>query len=440
LLQILKKDEFKMKTSDTQNSWKNRNFGFFTKYIFFFLFLIFYFPQQTISQNDFRPGFIVTLENDTIQGFVDYRGDLKNSRYCTFKKNKESAHVQYNPRDIKAYKFTDSKYYVSKKIAIEQQQDHVFLEFLVDGIVNLYYYADINNSQYFIEDRSGNLHKLTNEASDEYLKDIGYVRINSKRYIGLLKATFADCLEIQPEIERVHLNHKSLINIAKNYHNYVCDGEKCIVYQKPVPKLSVKIAPVVGGNASFLRFNEGLYSNFEFDQNYFPFMGVFLDAVLPRFNEKLSLEIESTLNKPSFYGRFFDNSGITTDYYQANINVFLMQSSASLKYTFPRNKIRPTFAIGLSSNIFLSKDQKTIKESVFNQVVHTYETFDPPLTSNLYGLLLQVGFNYILPSQRTIFTKLRVSHLSNRESDSRSIIQAAGISLGMFLSNPANNL
>ena len=70
-----------------------------TSLIFIFLII----TQISFAQKDFREGYIVTKENDTIQGLIDYRGDIRNSEKCVFKQNAESSDIEYLPADINAY-------------------------------------------------------------------------------------------------------------------------------------------------------------------------------------------------------------------------------------------------------------------------------------------------------------------------------------------------
>ena len=83
---------------------------------------------QLSGQNNFRPGYYITWENDTIFGLIDYRGEVKNSGFCLFKKDETSEPKRFEPSEIQAYRFTDSKYYISRTIHLKEQEKQVFLE------------------------------------------------------------------------------------------------------------------------------------------------------------------------------------------------------------------------------------------------------------------------------------------------------------------------
>ena len=104
------------------------------------------------AQRDYRKGYIITNRQDTIYGWIDYRGDIRNSKVCSFKKTENDQATEYSPSDILAYRFIDSKFYVSKNVGTADAPNQVFLEYLVNGLANLYYFRDENsNDHYYIE-------------------------------------------------------------------------------------------------------------------------------------------------------------------------------------------------------------------------------------------------------------------------------------------------
>lgn len=60
-----------------------------------FLFLNFYFLLT--GQTGFREGYIITLNQDTAYGTIDFRGDINNSLKCIFK-NKSDVSNEYSPK------------------------------------------------------------------------------------------------------------------------------------------------------------------------------------------------------------------------------------------------------------------------------------------------------------------------------------------------------
>lgn len=73
------------------------------------------------AQNNYRPGFIITVQKDTIYGEIDYRTDKMNAKRCVFQsQGNDTEPVTYHPFEILGYRFTDDgKYYVSKNIELK---------------------------------------------------------------------------------------------------------------------------------------------------------------------------------------------------------------------------------------------------------------------------------------------------------------------------------
>src|SRR5690606_24112075 len=103
------------------------------------------------AQSDFRPGYVITNSFDTIQGFVDYRGEIRSMKVCTFKESMEAPSKEFLPGNIYGYRFNTGKFFVSKEINTKELNDTVFVEFLLKGISNLYYYAGGDYNAYFLE-------------------------------------------------------------------------------------------------------------------------------------------------------------------------------------------------------------------------------------------------------------------------------------------------
>lgn len=126
------------------------------KYIIipFTLFFIFIFHSQ-YAQSDFREGYIINNENDTTYGLIDYRGSMRSSKHCTFKSDDASEQIKYSPSEIAGYRFTDNKYYVSRTVKREEGASVFFLEFLINGKVDIYFYRDKGEDYYLVDNGMG---------------------------------------------------------------------------------------------------------------------------------------------------------------------------------------------------------------------------------------------------------------------------------------------
>lgn len=200
-------------------------------------------------KGDFRSGFVITNESDTVYGQVNLQSNYQNSRICEFIKQGSDTLINFEPGDIKGYRIYDEKYYVTKTVQIDSAEQTLFLEFLLEGIVNLYYYNGYGKVIYFIE-KDGELTALSNEESILIKDGIKY-SVNTHKYKGLLKYVFRDSPDIGKKIQHTSFDMKPLINVTREYHNSVCDDYQCIDYTKSI-HLGMFLEPSVGINASRL--------------------------------------------------------------------------------------------------------------------------------------------------------------------------------------------
>jgi hypothetical protein len=203
------------------------------------------------GQKDYKRGYVITFDNDTLFGTIGLNSNYRNSRSCYFQSNKDQEVKVYAPADIKAYRVENSKYYVSKEVTWNDKKELVFLEFLLDGIVNLYYIKESISEYYFIE-RDTALILLSNderrivvESTVASGKDDKTYLTNSNQYIGVLKYLFQDSPEVMKDISNTQFDYKPLINLTREYHESVCKDYSCIDYTKNT-KMSVYLEPNFG--------------------------------------------------------------------------------------------------------------------------------------------------------------------------------------------------
>ncbi|MEQ9304840.1 MAG: hypothetical protein RJQ14_13110 [Marinoscillum sp.] len=298
-------------------------------------FLVLLFSTEVVNaQTDFQPGYVIELAGDTLLGQIDYRGDILMGTACKFKDH-ENMIKNYSPSEIAAFRFTDSKYYVSKVV----HKKKVFLEYLINGVVDIYYLRDDSGDHYFIEKEGI---ELTEIPYDEEIKYIGdkQVYYESKKHIGLLYYYMQDALDFQSRIQLVKKpEHKNLIRLAKDYHNAVCEDEKCIIYERQPP--AIKILP------ELLR---GIinYSNVDNlnDKNYLQ-TGIIGHIWMPRVSEKLYFRTGVLISQLEIDGQ--------TTYFRVPLQ---------LEYIYPKGFFRPRLAYGLNYYFANSQPVGNVSQSV----------------------------------------------------------------------------
>ena len=271
------------------------------------------------AQTDFRPGYIINSTGDTIYGEIDYRSDLLMSSVCKFK-GKESEIREYYPNDIIAFRFSDSKYYVSREI----NNRNVFLEYLIKGEINIYYMRDDFGDHYYLDKENEKLTEIPYEEGIKHVDD-KEVYYESTQHIGLLYYYMQDAPDFQSRIQSVKKpEHQNLVKLAEDYHNAVCEGEQCIIYEKPTPL--IKILPELVGGAI-------KYSNVDnLNDKYYTHAGIIGHIWMPRTSEKMYFRTGVLVSR-------LEIDGQEKTYYKIPMQ---------LEYIYPKGIFRPRIAYGLN--------------------------------------------------------------------------------------------
>jgi hypothetical protein len=271
------------------------------------------------AQTNFKPGYIIKTNNDTVYGEIDYRGDLLMGEVCTFKPQGLNEELKFSPNDLIGFRFINSKYFISKEVNGEK----IFLEFLIKGKINIYYSRDENGNHYFLEKEGIKISELPYEEVIKYKDGTPYL-YESTRHMGVLNAFTQDAPGFQTRIELIKKpEHRSLIKLAEDYHNKVCQGEQCIIYEKDVPL--IKVDPEIsGGIAKYYHANLEEKNDVQ--------AGILVYVWMPRTNENLFFRSGVLYSSTKYNGK--------KDY--------LIKIPFQIEYLYPRWVVRPKAAFGVN--------------------------------------------------------------------------------------------
>ena len=238
------------------------------------------------SQNNWKNGYIIQLSKDTVHGQIKLREYDKMSVLCMFRNDENSPTMEYTPKEIISYVIPNIGYYVSRTI---DNTKLVFLEFLVEGKLDLYYIRDDDGDRFFIQTDSLPLKEVV------YLeKFVGDDRGNtymyqSKSHIGLLHYYTKDAPKLWNRIDNRKPDFKNLRNIVVDYHNAVCPNENCITYRNTDTYVNILLG-FHFGNVNF----RTIYGEDNFDDHLLTF-GIQLRVGSPRISKRLYLRTGAML-------------------------------------------------------------------------------------------------------------------------------------------------
>ncbi len=246
------------------------------RYLFTLLLLII--PCFIYAQEGFKKGFVQLTKTDTIFGLIESNSYYNNSLVCNFRKSADDETTKYTPDQIFGFYLNDGKYYISKEV----DGKRCFLEFVVEGKLNVYFTQDKDlNNRYFVEKDTLPLRELVYKK-EVVLDDEGIQWVSrSKTHNQILAYYTSDC----PQLRETAMNFskpesRSLIKFAENYHNATCTSEKCIVYEKK--RKAVFELELTGGITRIfpLEYKHIVGTNF-------PTGGVMLGMMMPSVSESI---------------------------------------------------------------------------------------------------------------------------------------------------------
>ncbi|MDR0874462.1 MAG: hypothetical protein LBN27_13530 [Prevotellaceae bacterium] len=333
------------------------------------------------AQSNYKEGYVITNNNDTLRGWIDYRTDKMNAQICNFKRNIEDKEpTAYKPGDIIGFRFSqEGKFYVTRSIEIEKRQPQtVFLEYLVQGLMNLYFYTDENDLSYYIfEDRDTGKMTYTTKKPDEITTtENGQYNKPDNRYRSILAYTFKDYESIKKEAQKLDFKHSSMIDLAKDYHKLVCTtDEECIEFETKEDKKKTKVRFLVSGGMEY-QSTKNEHLDIKFDPYFAPFIKAGIDFSVPRWQKSLSLVFNLYLTKTELRYKgdpekdiYVSETPRTGNYYNClfmdyTLNAYQIGTELYLKYTYPKGKFRPNCQMGI--NIYGRN---------FNEKLYSYEEY-----------------------------------------------------------------
>jgi hypothetical protein len=320
-----------MKALTTQ-PWKQKSY--------LFLLLFFFSSLALHAQGNFRPGFIITMQQDTIFGEIDLRINRLNAESCLFRASDSSEVQRFAPFEILAYRFSqEGKFYVSKRIELTPGVPvPVFLEYLLEGMRSLYYYETNEAIPIYFVQVGDRLVKV----DAPYLTDNGTGQMFTRgkdRYIPILGVVF-DTPEVKKELSKATYTRKSMIKIARDYHYATCTtGEDCVEFETDesgTPPLLWSLTPYAGVVQHFVANKE--------DDSPNPDLGYIFGATFtltnPRWSKALSFVADLSLSR--FAGKYGRNV-----YVERKYNGHIISGKLGVLLAKPSGKCRPFIGAGI---------------------------------------------------------------------------------------------
>lgn len=361
------------------------------------------------AQKDYQPAYIISLQGDSIQGFLDYRNWSINPKEINFKTSENGAIKTYAPIEIKAFGIA-SDHYISAVVEREisstnisqlkqspdfnLQLDTCFLQVIYSGEKSLYFHKHNTAKENFYINEDGKIELLKYK---KYLKDVNKIKEN-KSYIAQLM----NYLDKEPEIaalaSNTSYNRKSLSRLFAAYYTAT---NKSIDYIKKKEPITSKFGITLGLRSTGFTFSSSSPDFFNAaiqhneDRSNKISAGVTLELVLPRMQKKLSIYNEliySSYNTKST-SRQIEHDSLYYDL-SSELGLTYIRLNNLIRYSYPLKSMKIFANVGVANAIAIqTKNELTTVKTFYTQVTTEDSNLIDDIRKHEQAFLLGAGMN-----------------------------------------------
>jgi hypothetical protein len=324
------------------------------------------------AQKNYVPAIVISRQNDSLRGLVDYRNWRISPEQISFKQDMSAEEQRFKAADIAGFLIVpDNELYLSRQVQLDitvqtldnllstneriYRNDTVFLMTIVKGAYNLYSFTDRNDQPHFVYDSAGQpareLRMIRSRASDG-----SSAIVNIDLYKQQLEFLFAACPDVAKRARRVSYAENPLRDLFIGYHECRNPSEKIVVKAKE--KLSIRWGLLAGAGFNSYNFTGGHFlAKVNYTGTTTPLPGLFIDVPVSRNRHQYWCSAEA-------YYKVLDASGIlqnqnilgaTQD--QVNLKFSYAQLNLLFRYLYPKGIVRPFANLGWGNAIMISESK-----------------------------------------------------------------------------------
>ena len=353
------------------------------------------FIPVSIFAQDYRSGYVIKNNRDSVSGFIEYSTEKKNSSYCKFRTSRKSKATKFSPEELLAYGYYGDKRYESMTIPDGETKKRVFVKVLVSGPMNLYQYQNI-----FLVKRDS-LILLPTPKSQMVETSQGSRSKDDSRYKGLLNILLSDC---KLSANETRYTEYELTNLFNNYNR--CKGVE-VAQRKPKPIF----------NVNYVVFGGYLQSNLEltykepvaFNKSNTVVGGFGVDLSSPRIFDRAFFSVDLSYVQ-NFYQAYQQvQSGYEIIHYDYMMNFTSIKMPFGLRYSFLKDTNTPYIKAGLVLSFMTDSDVRVNEErqTTNGQVTTKESNGGIDLQKRPKGVWISVGYNRRFYKNLHVFGEIR---------------------------------
>jgi hypothetical protein len=352
----------------------------------------------SLRAQDFRPGYIIKNNLDSIPGYVAYKSKNRNGSQCEFKKTKRGERVVFSTTDLKGFGFVGDKSF--EVVTLPKNSDFsgpVFAEVIVKGILSLHRVAGlfvVSKDEMVILPSPKNKN-IYNTEGRWYKKD--------KRYVGLLNSLIRDC---ELSADESSYTEEDLTDLVVNYNR--CKGST-VPYRKARPIVGVDAQIFTGFSRSNLSMD--LHEDVTFSPSNTVIGAIAADFSAPRVFDRIFLSLEVWYIS-SFYQAYAEGPyNGTTRYQDIFLDVSYFKIPIGIKYNFLKEGNTPYVKAGFSLSAVNDISIRTFEEKETpDGTVYSNEHYLDYVFRSPRSLWAGAGYEKRLTRKLRLFGELRFEH------------------------------
>jgi hypothetical protein len=325
------------------------------------------------TQPIFSEGKIITIEGDTLKGWVGEMGSLKNYNTCPFRATADATTQEFLPEAIKGYIIEDRRYFERQTVAPPGETTKTrFAEILIKGEVTLLKIEQ----EYYFKYADGEIRWVP--FTDRYITantEQKEVKAIEAKWIRFLHSISDDCAGMKTFFDQpknLKYTKSNLVEIVKAYNQ--CKGVEPIEYGERLPTFLIDFGPAISVEYTGVDF-------FSDSESLFRYLTIpDYNDIGARFGIALLIRSTRTLSNFSFYVepsvRYFNLNADAlyipdfrpdAIYYHTNIEWLGIHSVFAGRYTFPNMKPQLSLQFGPTIEFLSVRTNEALTESLLTE-------------------------------------------------------------------------
>lgn len=306
------------------------------------LFLLGIFVLCIPVQAAFYPGYVITIDGDSINGEVDIDAPQDMKHLCRFVPEGSKKTIKYTPEKLIRFGTSDgNRQFISGTVPYFFKKKRIFLEVLQQGRLNLYYTFDgVLNDRYYVNKKEGELIDVMYDWDENMVFPL------KSDYIAFLKKAMVDAPELMLDIERMKNPSPSLVSELVGKYNRKFDrsaGRTTVAFLSPVAKTDKQIGLSVTPG---IMIPDLLYVDNQLTDVYCG-----LSLTKRPLGKRNGFHLSLGAYVPGFSLTTNGRWDVSTSINSVNFK-YMVLIPANLSYRFTKNDLQP--AVGLDFHTFLN--------------------------------------------------------------------------------------